>query len=256
MTFIKTIQLSILFSLILFSCQSNKNEAAVDNPEPSAWCVLIDMSGVRANHEMRKQYADNMRKIMDHINPGDQLLVSVITESSANELNHLHEGKFPVFNPSTTNTRKLKKEHKKFMDVHEDLKNNILKSIQDSILNSQRMAGKTEILSALQVSSQFFKNHADLIKKLVIFSDMEEYGRDYQFGSASLSDAEIDGILQKESRKPQGLPVLNGTEVYVAGAHSKTSDHLYRVRKFWLRYFNACGANLTEEHYGATLNGL
>jgi hypothetical protein len=193
---------------------------------------------------------------MQHVQPGDNLTVALITESSANEINYWIQKDFPQFNPDTDNERKVKRREKAVAKEHLAEVGRVNKVLQDSILNSPRIASQTEILSALHVAASVFKNKDYPQKKLVILSDMEEYGPTYKFPSERLDEKRIHYVLEQERKKPQGLPRLGGVEVYVCGAHSKNSDHFFEVRNFWVQYLKECGADIQEEHYGASLNGL
>jgi hypothetical protein len=126
---------------------------------------------------------------------------------------------------------------------------------------SQMMATKpessTEILSALTVAAKTFSEdeyRASKHKALVIFSDMVEESKSYNFRHDSLSDKRIEQIIAAE-RAAGRLPLLNGVRVWKAGATTAAIDdsRTRQIEKFWAQYFAAAGADLKTERYGASL---
>ncbi|MBK9270715.1 MAG: hypothetical protein IPM48_03890 [Saprospiraceae bacterium] len=244
----------VFLMCILFFASCHSDKAVIR--EPKGWCVLIDMSGVRNNPAMRKQYAENFVTIMQKMGEGDELAVAFITETSANELNFLVNTQLPNFESGTTNKDRIKKARKKFKKSLEESKSRITRMVQDTILLSQRVSPATEILSALQVAASVFKIQKNSTKTLILLSDMEEYSKAYKFTQEDFTDDRIQKIIDIESKKPQGIPSLDNVNVYVAGANSANTDRFFKVKKFWMEYFKTCRALLQDEHYAATLNGL
>ena len=126
---------------------------------------------------------------------------------------------------------------------------------------SQMMASKpetsTEILSALTVAAKTFSeeeyrdtNH----KALVIFSDMVEESKSYNFRRDSISDKRIEEIIAAE-RAAGRLPSLKGVRVWKAGSTTAAinDSKTRQIEKFWQQYFAAAGAELKTERYGAAL---
>lgn len=246
------ISLGILLQLGFPACE-NEN---FDSHEPTTWVVLLDMSGVREDPDMRRSYADNFNRIVKHVKGGDMLAVAFITEASANELSLLTEYRFPRFEPTTTNRERMKSQRKKYDKLISQTRDSLSKHVTDVIHNSDRIAPMTEIISAVHVGATLLHKGKTSLNNLVLFSDMEEYSNDYKFTAENLDSLRINHIIDKERSKQRGLPDLNGAKVIVAGANSNNANRFYAIRSFWMNYFKACGAQLHEDDYGAALSGF
>jgi len=226
------------------------------DPQPdtsTTWAVLLDVSGVREKPQERQAYAEYLARVFDRIQPGDAMVVALITELSVAEPHMLIEQRFPVFEPTTDNPMYLEAEQKKFDEEHKGLKEQLQQQATSFVLNNDRIAQRTDIITACHVAAKVLANHASAYRKLVIISDMEEYDGQYDFIHTRLDPEQIRKIVDKEKNSARGLPRLNGVEVYVAGARSKDSQRFFNIRAFWQNYLEACGATLRDEHYGADL---
>jgi hypothetical protein len=236
--------------LLLFGCKQK------EPPSFATWCVLVDMSGVRENPETRQQYSKNFALIMDSVKPGDAIVVAKITESSINEPDYIANHTFAVFHPTTDNDLYLAEEQRKFEIDFDSVKKRIYKKVSGFILNNPRITGTTDIISAIHVAGNIFNKYDNPDKNLVILSDMEQYSNDYKFTSENLNEERIAQIIESERRKPAGIPGLSGVKVFVAGAKSKDTDRFFRIKNFWMAYFDACRATLMKEDYGAAIISL
>lgn len=251
---LKAAPLLILLSLSGLLATSGCGNAPMDHH--TTWCILLDMSGVRENPDTRTQYKANFSRIVDQINPGDAFIVAMITESSINEPDFVLQHVFRQFKATSDNELIRKSEEKNFDSLFLAEKQQVMEQGADFILTSPRVTGSTDILSALHVAENIFKKYPFPEKNLIILSDMEQYSSDYKFPSENLSQERINQILDIERGKARGVPDLSGVKVYVAGARSKDSDRFFRIKNFWLAYFDACHATLMKEDYGATLIDL
>ncbi|MBK9107298.1 MAG: hypothetical protein IPM92_02670 [Saprospiraceae bacterium] len=237
----------LIVLLSLLSCTEDKNQTT------TTWCVLLDMSGVRQDLQTRQRYSDNFTKLIEKIGAEDVLVVGLITESSINEPEYIANHKFLSFKPTTDNELIMNMEKSKFDSVLNLEKSMITTKVQNFILNSERLAKTTDIISAIHVAENVFKKNTHLNKYLILLSDMEQYSADYRFPVENLNDDRNKQIIELEQKKPRGLPDLTGVKVYVAGARSRDSDRFFRIKNFWLTYFDACHASLMKEDYGAAL---
>lgn len=221
--------------------------------EAATWCVLLDMSGVRDNPETRQQYSQNVAKVLEKAGPGDAIIVAMITESSATEQAFIINETLPVFAPTTTNDELKKLQKRKYEASLKSRRDSLSTLLGDFILNSDRIAPTTDIISAVHVAANVFRKHDNAAKQLIILSDMEQYSNDYKFPSENLNEERIAQIVGLERDKARGIPNLAGVKVFVAGANSKNSDQFFRIQNFWIAYFDACQATLLKEDYGAAL---
>ena len=244
--------LFLITSTLLWSCGGSENN---NKHSGNSWCILLDMSGVREDTLTRRAYSDDMSKILAKLKPGDQFTVSLITESSVTENNYLVNFKLPEFIPSTDNTLIADREKELFDGKNSHRLDSLNTFLKEFILHNDRVSSNTTILDAIHVASLIFKDSASA-KKLIIFSDMEEYSELYKFPKEKFNDKRIEEIINAESSGSRGLPDLKGVNIIVAGANSKNSERFYGVRNFWMKYFSKCNATLKEEHYGAAMGNI
>jgi len=154
-------------------------------------------------------------------------------------------------------------------DRYEPMKENKLdyerriKQQRDTVLKEadaimrKRAAPATDVIDAMQLAERVFSTYEGNQKLLVVFSDMIEESRRYNFTTEKLTAARIGQIIANEQDAGR-LPDLQGVEVCVVGAGATTSgglpaDKLLTIREFWIQYFKAAGANLPKERYGSAL---
>ncbi|MEW6652018.1 MAG: hypothetical protein AB1394_00965 [Bacteroidota bacterium] len=107
-------------------------------------------------------------------------------------------------------------------------------------------------MSSLQVAERVFKSFPQPRKILVIFSDMIEDSRKYNFEKENLTKEKISKIIKSEKEKGQ-ITDMKDVKVYVAGATHPNSEIYDMIKNFWFEYFKTCGANLESQNYGAAL---
>ena len=237
-----------ILTLFFIGCQS-KTEIVVPN---KVECVLFDFSETTNTQEIRKTYRDKFKMILGKMKHGDVIEAALITEKSVSELNLSIEHSFPFFSPSTDNDMLVKAE-KRIADSLIQVQKDSLSKVVDSVLfKPSRKILNTEILSSLQVAERVLTSFPKPKKVLVIFSDMIEDSKYYNFERDDLSSQRINQIINREN-KDSLLPNLSGVKIYVAGAVAKDTERYNRIKKFWLEYFKACNANLESQNYGAAL---
>lgn len=243
--------LAAIFSNYL-SCVSEKNEKLRNGADNKVVCVLFDMSLSTNKQEVRQAYSDNIRKILNNMNPGDAIVGALITAASLSEPEFGIQYEFHTFKPSTDNPLYQKGEKNAFYEKFTRLKDSLFHR-SDSILKQfNKHIMKTEIISALSVAARVFKTYQQERKILVIMSDMVEESDKYNFRRENLTNKRIDQIIQYEKRENY-LPELKKVKIYVSGAASRNTKRFLQIRNFWAKYFEACGANLASKNYGSIL---
>lgn len=242
----KTWRLLLLFGIMsLISCGEKKLP-------PKQVCLLYDLSESTNMSEIRQAYVATTRTILKKMKPGDVLLAALITERSISELHFGLQYEFPRFNPTTDNILIERKEKEIFEKQLMQVKDSLL-HIADSLLtHPPRRIMKTEILSALQVVEQVFKSYPQPRKILVINSDMIEDSDFYNFTRENLTAKHIAQIIEAE-KAARRVPDLSGVKVYVVGAMAQRTQRFLQIRDFWMAYFQACGATVSEQNYGPIL---
>jgi hypothetical protein len=222
--------------------------------------TLFDVSGSTARKEVRQQYLQDLEKILEEMGEreiavcgGDKLLSALITENSLATGKFFIDISFPRYSITTKGgefpwKNKIKKKIEEAKKIAEDV-----------LLRGPSTPRYTDLMNSFQLAAKIFngeecKNFT--YKYLVVFSDMFEQTPRYDFFDEKLTPARIKEIINKERREGR-LPNLAGVKVWVAGASAGLkgipSSKIYQIRDFWLAYFSACGADLTNERYSTTL---
>jgi len=192
--------------------------------------------------------------ILSKINCGDVVVGERIVESSIAQSTLPINEPIPLFTPSTDNPLIAEKEEKKAMEELKQKKEEICKTVEGLLSGKdlKRKVLSTDILSSLHIAERVFATYPKEKKILVIFSDMIEESKDYNFSQDKLLSKRVDDIILMKRKKGR-LPDLAGVKIYITGATAGTPDKFFAVQNFWLMYFKECGASLSKENYGATL---
>ena len=244
------IAVAAYLSFLMAGCSAPKGSKA-----PSCVIfVLFDISGSTATPEIRKRYFDDFQKILAEVRGGELLVGDVITENTLATLSYPINESFPAYNRFVDNPLTHKRKMQKAIET--------AKEKAKKLILEHPPAPMTDLLNAFQAADKVFNGERckDARHKiLVVFSDMIEQSRRYDFTGEELTDKRIQEIIQKlRDEKPSQLPNLKGVKVWVAGATAAvkgglSAQKIYEIENFWLRYFQACGANLTRERYSTTL---
>ena len=241
--------LTVIFIFTLWGCNNNK---APENQTSKVVCVLFDISETTNTPEIRKVYLDKFKSVLKKMHPGDAIEAALITEKSLSELELSIECEFPVIE-SKANTELFEKEAGIRSEAMLKLKIDSLLSVADSLLfKPKRKIPFTEIMGSLQVAERVIKSFPQPKKIVVIFSDMIEDSKDYNFESEILTTNRIRKIIDLEKQK-HSLPDFNQVKVFVAGASHEDSRKYNQIKDFWIEYFKSCNANLELQNYGAAL---
>jgi len=198
------------------------------------------------------RYAAGLERILQACRGGEHIVGDTITADSLATQSCRLDVSIPAYDPlqDTALTFGMKK-RAALSQARQEMK---------KLLAERRPERGTDLLNAFSLAAKVFQadeNRGAHEKALVVFSDMLEQTRTCDFASLQLDDAQIRRIIARE-RAAGRLPDLRGVEVWVAGAAASSrdglsSDRIYRIQTFWLRYFKSCGANLPPAHYGTTL---
>lgn len=116
----------------------------------------------------------------------------------------------------------------------------------------------TDIFDAITVAAKIMEGKSGYDgKMLIVFSDMLQQTPEYNFGRESLSEQRISTIIAELKQKNR-LPNLKGVKVWIAGAGANRTgglspNKLQQVQDFWMSYFKATGADLTNDRYAPSL---
>jgi hypothetical protein len=209
--------------------------------------VLFDVSPSTHSEEIRARYRNGFARVVDAMAAdGGILLADVIDAKPLTHSTFPVRAEFEEFSGASHNPLTFREEV--------DQKKRDARQAAAAILEERPEEGGTAILDALDVAARALGPH-DGPKYLVLFSDMIEVSDRYTFRGDGLDPASVEAFIEVE-RATGRLPDLAGVHVYVVGAGADTSDRIdgarfLAMRDFWLAYFEAAGARLPMERYGA-----
>jgi hypothetical protein len=192
--------------------------------------VFVDMS--LSSLSQRENFKQYIEKVVSKLEPGDRIAVGKIIDLTIADFTPIFDAELPAFNFWTDN-RTL---HQKMIDdiiagVHANV---------DSVLQTRSKIEKSEIINSFLICEQFMRNKSGR-KTLVILSDMLECSSDYNFEKDELTAEYIDNAVQSLRTKGR-IPRLNNVEVWIAGAHAKTTEQYFAVQGFWNRFLAETGS--------------
>ena len=244
------IVLILLFLIFPTSCDNLDLQKKESAKQPLLVCILFDLSG--STETLRQIYLTAFKQILSPVSDGDTVVVGKITASSITEPEILKET-FPRFVPldpggrPTDNSYLIKRARAEADKKTTQTKEELLKALERFLFAEK--TPRTDIISSLQVAERISKRYKGHNVILVLFSDMAETAT-YNFYRENLTDVRIDEILKKE-RVEGRLPDLEGVTVFIVGCGTEGTERFFALRKFWLRYFEECKANLQKKNYGS-----
>ena len=210
-------------------------------PQPKTLVVLVDLSD--SAEGFKREYIEDFRIILDHVNAGDVLLVTRIVKhpSAADALPirvSIDAGSW-IDNPKQGQQQRLLKLTKALMDFEA-----LLRETEDA----------TPIVAVMEKVPRWLQSFPNPRKLVVVMSDMREYSpATANFESRSgWTPAALDAFLAR-LRKDALLPDLSGVRIYVSGARDKDEARLRAVRGFWQRYFETTKADFAANRYDTRL---
>lgn len=129
-----------------------------------------------------------------------------------------------------------------------------------ALMTDVRTASATDLLNAFHDAEIVFNGAAyqsATDKRLIVYSDMVQQAGADDFLQEDLTKRRIDQIIAAQRDAGQ-LPDLKGVKVWAAGATADSEgrippDKIAQIRRFWIAFFDACGARLPPERYATTL---
>jgi hypothetical protein len=247
-------KLSIITILLLIITLLTQSGCDKDKPADNSKVVMVlfDLSETTNKPEIRKNYTESFKLVLQSFRAGDAIEVGLITENSIAQQRLPIRFELPLLDYDTDNTLLLRM-YQGIADSVISLKVDSLWKIADSILTS---AGsevmKTDILGALKFSEKVLKSFPQKRKIIVLLSDMREDSNNYNFDNENLNPARIKNIIGQE-RSRNNLPDLSDVIVYIAGASAPTTTKYNQIQEFWLKYFEEAGALLEPHRYSSML---
>ena len=191
--------------------------------------VLLDCStSLRVNGEFHQNLAA-VEGIIRRIDEGDaRILVFCITKNSFAE--------HPLLSATAPRNRG------RYNENINAWKKATIRKWRSVSSNLSPVAKGSDLFGAIARAGIAMSQHRTHTKKLIILSDMRQYGRGYNF---EIPLTNVDRLL--EGVHQQGfIPPLPGVHVWVLAAHTFEIDERdwVKLRKFWTQYFERAGATV------------
>jgi hypothetical protein len=248
----------IAIALLLAGCGRFRREAiapaeAQAAPQPRVIVVLIDFSAT--TQMFRDQYRSDIVNVVENLRESDALALLKINESSLGS-----GGSQSLFTTmdvppepgeaKNALTRRLRDErHAKAVAAKRD----VVRKNVEKFLKETAKAPWTEIMAGLANADKVIDQHSSHRPILIVFSDMIEESRRYNFAKKLPTARRRLQILETE-RATNRLPDLTGVRVHVVAPMSGgDSEKFLRLQDFWMAYFKAANAKLRTENYAASL---
>src|SRR5438552_3414968 len=205
----RVLTLSLLLLLVAAGCGENSVHSRVTT-------VLFDLSGSTSPQAIRQQYLKDFSKILNQVANGGVIAADIIDD------NPVAHSTFPI-NESFDRYEPMKENKLDYERRIKQQRDTVLKEA-DAIMR-KRAAPATDVIDAMQLAERVFSTYEGNQKLLVVFSDMIEESRRYNFTTEKLTAARIGQIIANEQDAGR-LPDLQGVEVCVVGAGATTSGGL------------------------------
>src|SRR5438132_11623757 len=224
----RVLTLSLLLLLVAAGCGENSVHSRVTT-------VLFDLSGSTSPQAIRQQYLKDFSKILNQTASGGVIAADIIDD------NPLAHSTFPI-NESFDRYEPMN-EHKLDYERRVHQKRDAVIKQADTIVRKPAGRPGSSVIDSMQLAERVFATFEGDHKLLVIFSDMIEQSRRYDFTGENLTAARIGQIIAKEQSAGR-LPELQDVEVCVVGAGAATSggvpaEKLLSITEFWPQSFKA-----------------
>jgi hypothetical protein len=212
--------------------------------------VLFHVTGSTYKGNVRAQYLADFGKVLRGLVPGSILVADVIDDNPLAHSSYPIDVTFDRFNPMSENKLDFERRSRQQKDE-------AMKKAQAIVMKPPSGRLGHNILDGLQLAERAFGAFQGTHELLVIFSDMIEQSKRYDFTGENLTPARIEEIIAQE-RSAGRVPDLQGVEVCVVGAGASPTgglppERLFAIQQFWLEYFKATGAHLPKARYGSSL---
>jgi hypothetical protein len=231
---------SVVALLAVFAGRSGGDAPLAPHAKPPMreLMLAIDLSGSRSPADLKsdRQLVDEIVKTLE---PGDKIVLMKVDGATRDRTNG-----WPFVIPPVKNYPYRTQVEQQNID---DTKTDIGQQIQNLFKVDPTAA--TNILGTMFTVDDFTHESGGRATTLVLFSDMIQ-------DSAGIKFDQKGGVPGtswiKERRDGHGLPLLTRVCVSVVGADASTKQGI-AVRDFWRAYFDATGAELSNERYRQTV---
>jgi len=212
--------------------------------------VLFHVTGSTYKGNVRGQYLTDFAKILNGPAAGGILVGDVIDDNPLAHSSYPINVSFDRFNPMAENKLDYDRRSRQQRDE-------VMKTAEALVRKPPSGRLGHNIIDSMQLAESAFATFHGDRELLVIFSDMIEQSKRYDFTGENLTPARIDQIINQE-RSAGRVPDLRGVDVCVVGAGASptgglATERLLAIRQFWLTYFQATGAHLPKERYSSAL---
>jgi len=242
---LRLLGLILLSSLLSLSHMNRSAEAFLKSrsgeKKTRVIVILVDMSG-STNLARRTVYREGFEKIYKDLDQGDRIMVGTITGRSYIDFKPVVDVEIPE---KSVWVNRIQFE-RNLTETKEKIRSEV-----EQLLSKREGTPRTEILNSLNVADTIF--HGETRRKiLVVFSDMVQDSREYNFAKVEVTDGYIDKVIRYR-QKQNLIPNLKDVRVYIAGASGADPKKFRSVERFWTRYFEKSEADFSPYRYGHSL---
>lgn len=242
MAMVRALVLSV-FALLLAAACGEKSSGRVT-------MVLFDLSGSTGAEAIRQQYIKDFAKVIATVADGGVIAGDIIDDNPLAHSSYPINETFDRYDPLKENRLDYDRRIRQKRDA-------VLNEAEAVVRKRPSGRGGTSVLDSLQLAERVFSAFQGDRRLLVIFSDMVEQSRRYDFIKENLTPARITQIIGREQSSGR-VPDLRDVQVCVVGAGASRSggvsaEKFLSIREFWFQYFKATGATLPKERYGSAL---
>ncbi len=239
-----------------FGCSRSHSSSADASSFSKVIVTAFDVSASTSMTAVRERYFAEFQTVLNDLvdkNDGISYLAGypITANTEATSTTRISQI-FPAFTPSEIN----KDDYARSVAL---AKADALSQAR-ALMTGVRTATATDLLNAFLDAANVFNgatHQSATDKRLIIYSDMTQQAGADDFLREDLTKRKINQIIaaQREARQ---LPDLKGVKVWVAGATADPEgqippNKIAQIRQFWITFFQDCGAELTTERYGTTL---
>ena len=205
--------------------------------------VFVDETGSTS-----RQFDVYRRALLDRIIPGlkqgDRLRVLPITDDNSLISDFMAEGTLapkPPFDSLSDNELDYKAKMKALSAKNDAIRQQLLDTMKKKLAKPGK-SKYTDLFGAARMTSQLFS--ADKMRPVAVFlSDMQEDRGRFRYNTMTFGKKDLDRV-----GKAYGFPDLKHVCVYVVGTRSPSIERTRKMIKFWEKYFEKSGADITPDH--------
>lgn len=235
------------------------------------YVVHLDLS--KSTLEQRRGMMTDVSSVIDHLKPGDYIVVMDVSADSLQSARTLEETRVAVYNAprapdtsqdsiviATSKTKafeaqaaRAKAAFDKAAGV-EHVRTVLMRHLESHILHD--VSSGSDLIGAVNASIPYIRSWPDKAPKvLVVLSDMQYRAEGVDLQKTPLPSGKVAKVLKREQSQGR-VPTLGPScQVYMSGARASLGTKQYQsIGRFWTAYYRRTGADV--RFYGSRIPRL